>query len=123
MNIAGSLCSCLLLLRLGGAPAFVVPQHPFATARVTLPTTTSLLLASKVIEETQLKKQSNPWKKHDADLMHRAYGSKHVPESAHHKESTDYDYIIIGSGIGGLWLAACLAKFGQKSLVLEHSMR
>jgi len=32
----------------------------------------------------------------------------------------DVDYIIIGSGIGGLWLAACLAKFNISSVVLEQ---
>jgi len=52
--------------------------------------------------------------------LHRAYSRKHVPSTAYDKSTTQYDYIIIGSGIGGLWLAACLAKFNQTSLVLEQ---
>lgn len=54
----------------------------------------------------------NPWKANDASLLHRVYKPDRVPD--------DIDYIIIGSGIGGLWLAACLAKFNLKSLVLEQ---
>lgn len=54
----------------------------------------------------------NPWKVNDASLLHRAYRKDRVPE--------DIDYIIIGSGIGGLWLAACLAKFNLTCLVLEQ---
>jgi all-trans-retinol 13,14-reductase len=56
--------------------------------------------------------QKNPWTENDASLLHRRYDQKHVPENT--------DYIIIGSGIGGLWLAACLAKFGKTCLVLEQ---
>jgi all-trans-retinol 13,14-reductase len=55
---------------------------------------------------------NNPWKKDDAALLHRAYKADHIPR--------DIDYIIIGSGIGGLWLAACLAKFDIRTLVLEQ---
>ena len=32
----------------------------------------------------------------------------------------NYDTVVIGSGIGGLTTAACLAKGGQKVLVLER---
>jgi all-trans-retinol 13,14-reductase len=31
-----------------------------------------------------------------------------------------YDAIVIGSGIGGLTTAACLAKAGKKGIVLEQ---
>lgn len=54
----------------------------------------------------------NPWQEDDADLLHRKYKPDNVPD--------DVEYIIIGSGIGGLWLAACLAKFGIKTIVLEQ---
>jgi hypothetical protein len=54
----------------------------------------------------------NPWTENDASLLHRRYDPKYVPDTT--------DYIIIGSGIGGLWLAACLAKFGKTCLVLEQ---
>ncbi|MCP3663600.1 MAG: NAD(P)-binding protein, partial [Gammaproteobacteria bacterium] len=33
---------------------------------------------------------------------------------------SNYDVIIIGSGIGGLTSAACLSKMGKKVLVLEQ---
>jgi hypothetical protein len=56
---------------------------------------------------------NNPWKIHDKDLLHRPYHPDLIPKDL-------VDYIIIGSGIGGLWLAACLAKFNQTSLVLEQ---
>ena len=48
----------------------------------------------------------------DADVLHRKYRPDRVPDYV--------DYIIIGSGIGGLWLAACVAKFDIKSIVLEQ---
>jgi hypothetical protein len=54
--------------------------------------------------------QKNPWTENDASLIHRRYDQKHVPENTE-------NYIIIGSGIGGLWLAACLAKFGGSAAV------
>jgi len=57
-------------------------------------------------------KAQNPWTANDADILHRKYHPRHVPR--------DLDYIIIGSGIGGLWLSACLAKFNITSLVLEQ---
>lgn len=57
-------------------------------------------------------KPLNPWTAEDADVLHRKYNPKHIP--------ADIDYIIIGSGIGGLWLSACLAKFNISSLVLEQ---
>lgn len=69
---------------------------------------------------TRSKQIKNPWKVHDAALLHRTYSRKHVPSTAYNRSITGYDYIIIGSGIGGLWLAACLAKFNQTSLVLEQ---
>ncbi|CAM9511064.1 unnamed protein product, partial [Heterosigma akashiwo] len=46
------------------------------------------------------------------DLLGRTYKKNRVPENI--------DYIVIGSGIGGLWLAACLAHFGLSCLVLEQ---
>lgn len=55
----------------------------------------------------------NPWAINDADLLHRRYNPKYIPNELP-------DYIIIGSGIGGLWLSACLAKFNKTSLVLEQ---
>jgi hypothetical protein len=61
--------------------------------------------------------QKNPRNEHDADLLHRHYHSKYLMRNER------YDYIIIGSGIGGLWLAAALAKCNRTSLVLEqHSI-
>lgn len=54
----------------------------------------------------------NPWQLNDKDLLHRKYSSDRLPENI--------DYIIIGSGIGGLWLAACLAKFDIKTVVIEQ---
>ncbi len=38
----------------------------------------------------------------------------------HHRLDRDYDAIVIGSGIGGLTSAACLAKMGKKVCVLEQ---
>ena len=65
---------------------------------------------------TPLHTERNPWTERDGDLLHRRFHPKHLREDG-------YDYIIIGSGIGGLWLAACLAKFNFTSLVLEqHSI-
>ena len=32
----------------------------------------------------------------------------------------DLDFIVIGSGMGGLWLSAALTKCGYKVLVLEQ---
>ena len=55
----------------------------------------------------------NPWTVHDKDLLHRNFHPQYIP-------ADEVDYIIIGSGIGGLWLAACLAKFNRTSLVLEQ---
>lgn len=72
------------------------------------------------MQERNASKVKNPWKIHDAELLHRAYSRKHVPSTAYDKTTTEYDYIIVGSGIGGLWLAACLAKFNKTSLVLEQ---
>ena len=54
----------------------------------------------------------NPWQENDQDLLRRRYRQDRVP--------ADVDYIIVGSGIGGLWLAACLAKFNIKTVVLEQ---
>jgi all-trans-retinol 13,14-reductase len=55
----------------------------------------------------------NPWKEQDQSLLHNVYHSSKLPKN-------QVDYIIIGSGIGGLWLAACLAKFNISSIVLEQ---
>lgn len=59
-----------------------------------------------------LRAVCNPWQVNDADVLHRKYRPDRVPDYV--------DYIIIGSGIGGLWLAACVAKFDIKSIVLEQ---
>jgi len=61
-------------------------------------------------------KTQNPWTANDAALLHRKYHPKHVS----HGSNNNIDYIIIGSGIGGLWLSACLAKFNITSVVLEQ---
>jgi all-trans-retinol 13,14-reductase len=57
-------------------------------------------------------RSGNPWTVHDQELLHRSFQRKYVPP--------DLDYIIVGSGIGGLWLGACLAKFNKTALVLEQ---
>ena len=44
------------------------------------------------------------WKEKDRSLLHNVYHKDKMPPS-------QPDYIIVGSGIGGLWLGACLAKF------------
>ena len=41
-------------------------------------------------------------------------------ESSQEKVPSDLDAIVIGSGIGGLSVAALLSKVGQKVLVLEQ---
>lgn len=61
---------------------------------------------------SRLAASTNPWTVNDADILRRKYHPKHVPQ--------DIEYIIIGSGIGGLWLSACLAKFNITTLVLEQ---
>jgi all-trans-retinol 13,14-reductase len=63
-------------------------------------------------KETTSKSKNNIWAAQDAHLVHERYRRDKVPD--------DLDYIVIGSGIGGLWLAACLSKFGKKCLVLEQ---
>jgi len=63
-------------------------------------------------DDGQLASPSNPWAKEDASLLRRSYRSDRVP--------SDIDFIVIGSGIGGLWLSACLSKFGYRCLVLEQ---
>ena len=77
-------------------------------------------MKSKDTQKRKVGRLKNPWKAHDAELLHRAYSRSHVPDTAYNEATTNYDYIVIGSGIGGLWLAACLAKFNQTSLVLEQ---
>jgi all-trans-retinol 13,14-reductase len=67
---------------------------------------------SKSSTATRSKNSNNIWAAQDAHLVHERYRRDKVPD--------DLDYIIIGSGIGGLWLAACLSKFGKKCLVLEQ---
>jgi hypothetical protein len=65
-------------------------------------------------EQKPRKKPKNPWAANDADLLHRAYTKSRF-------ESLETpDYIVIGSGIGGLWLAAALAKFNKTCVVLEQ---
>jgi len=76
--------------------------------------------ASSIVDNDSLSEVAtpvkNPRKRNDASLLHRAYRRDRLP-------SEQVDYIIVGSGIGGLWLAACLAKFNVSSLVLEqHSI-
>ena len=87
---------------------------------LTITTTISLVGScsnafSAVPQPTRLTtpKAKNPWKQDDASLLHRTYHPSKVPKDG-------VDYIIIGSGIGGLWLGACLAKFNISSLVLEQ---
>ena len=63
-------------------------------------------------EKLTIQSTRNPWQENDASLLHKKYQQDKIPE--------DVDYIIIGSGIGGLWLAACLAKFDIKTVVLEQ---
>jgi len=58
-------------------------------------------------------KNDNPWTTRDAELIHRKYNRRRVQDK-------EFDYIIVGSGIGGLWLGACLSKFNYSSLVLEQ---
>lgn len=48
----------------------------------------------------------------DADLLRLGYSSKKLP--------SEVDYIIVGSGLSGLYLAALLAKLGKRVLVLEQ---
>eukprot|EP00434_Breviolum_minutum_P001571 symbB.v1.2.001388.t1/scaffold67.1/size356791/14 len=48
----------------------------------------------------------------EGDLLQQGFKSNKVPE--------DLDYIVIGSGMGGLWLAAALTKCGYKVMVLEQ---
>jgi len=93
------------------------PTHQRAL-QATHKTIAEVTAETPVTKETT--KNKNPWKVHDAELLHRAYSKRHVPNSAYDKTTTNYDYLIVGSGIGGLWLAACLAKFNQTSLVLEQ---
>uniref|UniRef100_A0A0G4I1D3 Amine oxidase domain-containing protein n=1 Tax=Chromera velia CCMP2878 TaxID=1169474 RepID=A0A0G4I1D3_9ALVE len=53
-----------------------------------------------------------PVKKH-RDGVRRPFKKEEIPE--------DVDYVIVGSGIGGLWVAAALAKLkGYKCVVLEQ---
>ena len=79
------------------------------------------MMMTRTAERKVNQKVKNPWTVHDAELLHRAYSQKHVPSTAYiNPTTTPYDYIVIGSGIGGLWLAACLAKFNQTCLVLEQ---
>ncbi|CAB9514654.1 Putative all-trans-retinol 13,14-reductase [Seminavis robusta] len=68
-------------------------------------------LFSSVGEEQPPSK--NPWREHDKSLLHNVYHKSKLP-------SNEVDYVIVGSGIGGLWLAACLAKFNISSVVLEQ---
>jgi all-trans-retinol 13,14-reductase len=65
------------------------------------------------------KKLKNPWSANDADLLRRRYHPRHIKNGTDGGESY-YDYVVIGSGIGGLWLAACLSKFNHTVLVLEQ---
>ena len=68
---------------------------------------------------TNTNQNNNPWTIQDDDLLHKRYDSSQL--EAHIVNTTDYDSIVIGSGIGGLWLAACLSKLAsQKVLVLEQ---
>ncbi|KAL7562918.1 hypothetical protein ACA910_000287 [Epithemia clementina (nom. ined.)] len=69
--------------------------------------------------------KKNPWKDQDRSLLHNIYHKNKVPKIERRQKDgssrmDDVDYIIVGSGIGGLWLGACLAKFNISSLVLEQ---
>jgi all-trans-retinol 13,14-reductase len=90
------------------APSFIATQRTLTIQY----TRTTLHAATTPITATSVTQQNNPWKKNDKSLLHRVYKKDRVPDNV--------DYIIIGSGIGGLWLAACLAKFNLTSLVLEQ---
>ncbi|CAL1172912.1 unnamed protein product [Cladocopium goreaui] len=48
----------------------------------------------------------------EGDLLQQGFKMSRVPE--------DLDFIVIGSGMGGLWLSAALTKCGYKVLVLEQ---
>ena len=62
---------------------------------------------------------SSWWKDKDRSLLHNVYHKDKLP-SLHGSDEHVADYIIIGSGIGGLWLGACLAKFNISCVVLEQ---
>ena len=47
------------------------------------------------------------------------YKGKRIFTTADKVKETNFDTIIIGSGIGGMTCASALAKFGQKVLIIE----
>lgn len=85
-------------------------QHPTTLPFLTTRTATKVSSFDNDHDDKTVPK--NPWTSHDKDLLHRNLKPDLIPDNI--------DYIIIGSGIGGLWLAACLSKFQKKCLVLEQ---
>lgn len=57
-------------------------------------------------------KNNDPDVRKKRSLLHEKFAMSKVPE--------DLDYIVIGSGMGGLSCAAILARLGKKVLVLEQ---
>lgn len=80
--------------------------------------------------ESVSRTAKNPWSANDADLLRRRYHRRHLLKQQQGGGGGDaagtagavgeYDYVVVGSGIGGLWLAACLSKFNSSVLVLEQ---
>lgn len=61
------------------------------------------------------EKNRNPWEAYDTDLLRRSYSPSRLSSLGRTP-----DYICIGSGIGGMYLAACLAKFNISTVILEQ---
>ena len=58
--------------------------------------------------------------RNDRSLLYNSYHPSKLLNQTYDGQQYVADYIIIGSGIGGLWLGACLAKFNISSVVLEQ---
>ena len=76
--------------------------HPFAVSAFVIPEpsrpfrTTSRSTGSTGRYGTSTTSKDDPWRWNDKDLLHRKYRVDRVPAY------TEIDYIIIGSGIGGV---------------------